>query len=70
MRRLEFTCELGPTPTGRIQSNIDTKVGARSTPSGRASAGREERGERKGLRVVMMRALVEEFDGARDAEVC
>ena len=32
--------------------------------------GREERGERKGLRVVMMRALVEEFDGARDAEVC
>ena len=38
VRRLEFTCELDPTPTGRIQSNIDTKVGARSTPSGRAAA--------------------------------
>ena len=37
---------------------------------GRFPRGREERGERKGLRVVMMRALVEEFDGARDAEVC
>ena len=34
------------------------------------SRGREERGERKGLRVVMMRAIVEVFDGASGAEVC
>ena len=34
------------------------------------SRGREERGERKGFRVVMMRGIAEVFDGASGAEVC
>ena len=34
------------------------------------SRGREERGERKGLRVVRMRGITEVFDGASGAEAC